>query len=194
MLPAERQQRILDLLQNQGMVSIANLSELFQVSEMTIHRDLERLAADGLLRKVRGGAVPFIWTSPQAESNDTAVSNLCLICQKKTRRQTQVILHLANGRQQTACCPHCGLMRLAHHDTAVVSVLVTDFLYGRTIAASSAHYLIDPDITICCLPTTLAFACHEDARRFQTGFGGEIHTLSSAMAYIQTAVRIRSEV
>ena len=57
MLPDNRQRRILDLLAEQGFVQIAQLCELFKVSEMTVHRDLKQLATEGKLRKVRGGAV-----------------------------------------------------------------------------------------------------------------------------------------
>ena len=37
-------------------VNIQELAELFQVSAMTIHRDLDELEQQGVLRKVRGGA------------------------------------------------------------------------------------------------------------------------------------------
>lgn len=190
MLPAERHRQILNLLREQGMVQIVDLSERFQVSEMTIHRDLERLAADGLLRKVRGGAAPLA-TAVSSTPLSSDVAPHCLMCHKKPRRQTQVILHLADGSQQHACCPHCGLMSLSCSNLTVTMVLVTDFLYGRTLTAQSATYLIDPAITICCTPTTLAFECHEDALRFQTGFGGQIHTLQSAVSYLHETMRLK---
>lgn len=182
MLPANRHQQILNLLREHGSVQITDLSVQFQVSEMTIHRDLERLAMDGLLRKVRGGAVPVA----TAVTPDSAPH--CLMCHKKPRRQTQMILHLADGCQQYACCPHCGLMSLLRSDLVVTMALATGFLYGRTLTAQAATYLIDPAVAICCTPTTLAFERHEDAARFQTGFGGQIHTLHSAMAYLQEAM------
>jgi len=60
MLPVDRRQQILALLEEQGSLTISALSAVFQVSEMTIHRDLDLLAEEGLLRKVRGGAVPMV--------------------------------------------------------------------------------------------------------------------------------------
>jgi DeoR/GlpR family transcriptional regulator of sugar metabolism len=39
------------------MVNVADLSEHFQVSEVSIRRDLDRLAQHGLLKRVHGGAV-----------------------------------------------------------------------------------------------------------------------------------------
>lgn len=51
-----RQHRISELVLERGSVSIKALTDAFGVSQMTIHRDLDELEAQGLLRKVRGGA------------------------------------------------------------------------------------------------------------------------------------------
>ena len=59
MLPTERQQKILDLLQERGTISIQELGGLFDVSDMTIHRDLEILEARGVLRRFGGDAQRF---------------------------------------------------------------------------------------------------------------------------------------
>ena len=55
---AERQAQIRKLLQDQPEVLISQLSELFGVSEMTVRRDLDRLATDGQLERTHGGARP----------------------------------------------------------------------------------------------------------------------------------------
>jgi len=57
MFPAERQGRIVELLKEQRAVRVASLSDLLGVSEMTIRRDLERLANDGILSRTHGGAI-----------------------------------------------------------------------------------------------------------------------------------------
>ncbi|PJF37523.1 MAG: transcriptional regulator, partial [Phototrophicales bacterium] len=49
MLPAERQAKIMALLEANGSVSVHELSALLAVSEMTIHRDLQQLAQLGRL-------------------------------------------------------------------------------------------------------------------------------------------------
>ncbi|NMO04413.1 DeoR/GlpR transcriptional regulator [Gordonia sp. TBRC 11910] len=53
----ERQQQILETLDLRGRLAIAELSARFEVSDMTIRRDLAQLEAEGLLRRTHGGAV-----------------------------------------------------------------------------------------------------------------------------------------
>lgn len=52
----DRKQAIMDMLVEQHAVDLDDLAERFAVSKMTIHRDLDDLEAEGLLRKMRGGA------------------------------------------------------------------------------------------------------------------------------------------
>lgn len=56
MLAAQRQKLIVDEIRRQGAVRVSELTELLDVSEMTVRRDLDTLAAAGLLEKVHGGA------------------------------------------------------------------------------------------------------------------------------------------
>jgi DeoR/GlpR family transcriptional regulator of sugar metabolism len=48
---------IVELIQETGSKTVAELCELFDVSEMTIRRDLRDLDREGALRRVHGGAV-----------------------------------------------------------------------------------------------------------------------------------------
>ena len=57
MLSVERQQTILDLLEKNDHIQVAELIGLFNVSDMTIRRDLAVLERKGVLRRVHGGAV-----------------------------------------------------------------------------------------------------------------------------------------
>ncbi|MEQ8965011.1 MAG: DeoR/GlpR family DNA-binding transcription regulator [Azospirillaceae bacterium] len=54
---AERQDNIALALSRSGYQSIAGLAEMLDVSEMTIRRDLDALAARGLVERAHGGAV-----------------------------------------------------------------------------------------------------------------------------------------
>ncbi len=57
MLAAERRNLILEKLQDEKRVVVSELSELFDVSEETIRRDLEKFDREGLATKSYGGAV-----------------------------------------------------------------------------------------------------------------------------------------
>lgn len=52
----KRRESILDLLRQNHQVSVRNLTQLFQVSDMTIRRDLHRLEEQGFLTTHYGGA------------------------------------------------------------------------------------------------------------------------------------------
>jgi DeoR/GlpR family transcriptional regulator of sugar metabolism len=58
MYPFERKEKIIDRLRKIGRISISEDAKLFNVSISTLHRDLEDLEKQGLVKKVTGGAVP----------------------------------------------------------------------------------------------------------------------------------------
>lgn len=51
-----RLQHIVSEVRQRGFVSVEDLAATFEVSRMTVHRDLDELQRMGMLRKVRGGA------------------------------------------------------------------------------------------------------------------------------------------
>jgi DeoR/GlpR family transcriptional regulator of sugar metabolism len=76
----DRQSLIRDRVHSEGSVTVDQLVSLLGVSRMTVHRDLDVLEADAVLRKVRGGATalrsslfesdfPFRLTSSVAAKN-----------------------------------------------------------------------------------------------------------------------------
>jgi len=54
---AERRQNILTAIEAVGQLSVIELSEQFDVSEVTIRQDLQALSKQGLLLRTRGGAL-----------------------------------------------------------------------------------------------------------------------------------------
>ncbi|HVI87072.1 MAG TPA: DeoR/GlpR family DNA-binding transcription regulator, partial [Dongiaceae bacterium] len=65
-LPEERRRRLLDLLRQDGKIVAAEASRQLDVSEDTVRRDLNELAAAGQLRRVHGGALPLLPLTPAA--------------------------------------------------------------------------------------------------------------------------------
>jgi len=55
-----RHQHILDRLRHDGRVDVAELAVALDTSEVTIRRDLDILAEQGTLRRIRGGAVSLM--------------------------------------------------------------------------------------------------------------------------------------
>ena len=58
MLTTHRKQHILEVLRRSGQIVAKDLSQELGLSEDTIRRDLRELAAEGLLQRVHGGALP----------------------------------------------------------------------------------------------------------------------------------------
>jgi DeoR/GlpR family transcriptional regulator of sugar metabolism len=57
MLVAERHANIIEIVNDKGSIRVSELSQIFNVTEETIRRDLEKLENEGQLRRSHGGAV-----------------------------------------------------------------------------------------------------------------------------------------
>ncbi|MBE2224032.1 MAG: DeoR family transcriptional regulator [Anaerolineae bacterium] len=187
MIPSERQAQILDWLQVENRLAIKQLVARFGVSGMTIHRDLDKLAAEGLVEKVHGGAV--LCVSERQEMGQTAVSPLssqsvCKLCGGTVNERTQFMVMRQNGEKQLACCPHCGILLMKQLDD-VSSALTSDFLHGRRINVFQAYFVMGSEVRTCCLPSTICFANQVEAEKFQRGFGGEVLDFTGAEALLR---------
>jgi DeoR/GlpR family transcriptional regulator of sugar metabolism len=80
-LKEERQQLILETVQDNRQVTVSELSERFDVSEVTIRRDLRELAAQGVLRRAHGGAV----AAPSAPPEPPVVQRMVQTEESKER-------------------------------------------------------------------------------------------------------------
>lgn len=67
MLPAQRLQNILEDIRANGIRSVSGLSQKYDVSEMTIRRDLKQLEDQGLITRTHGGAVPTSLASEEPQ-------------------------------------------------------------------------------------------------------------------------------
>ncbi|MCA2001001.1 MAG: DeoR/GlpR family DNA-binding transcription regulator [Chloroflexi bacterium] len=57
MLKEERKKKLLEIINSEKAIAIADLCERTGVSQMTIWRDLGELAAEGAIERIRGGAI-----------------------------------------------------------------------------------------------------------------------------------------
>jgi DeoR family transcriptional regulator, copper-sensing transcriptional repressor len=169
-----REKKILEYLQQHGNASIQELVEIFGVSNMTIHRDLDKLEKAGHIQKKHGGAALAV---------TAATVEPCAMCGKSVSERTLFLLKLENENEKRACCAHCGLMLQRHHSDAWQS-LTADYLRGHMVSAKQAVYLIGCDLNICCVPSILSFGSQADAEKFQKGFGGSLVTMEQAIRHL----------
>ena len=72
-----RLEAIAETVMSAGSVRIEELAESFGVSLMTVHRDLDKLAAQGLLRKTRGMATALASTLAESSTEYRKRINTC---------------------------------------------------------------------------------------------------------------------
>lgn len=76
LLPAERQNEILNILTNHDVVTIPEFAQKLGTTDITIRRDLATLAQAGLLKRVRGGAMSISSATESPATQSTAPSSL----------------------------------------------------------------------------------------------------------------------
>lgn len=172
----DREKKILELLQQQGSASIQELVDAFGVSNMTIHRDLNKLMEAGHLQKKHGGVT-------LTSKSLIAAEGQCAMCGKPNSERTVFIVSLENSEQKRACCVHCGLM-IQSQNKNVWQSLTTDYLHGHKISANQAFYLLGSDLNICCVPSILSFGSQKEAEKFRKGFGGSIANMDETLNYL----------
>lgn len=94
-LPQERQQWILDRLRRDGRVVAAELAAEYAVTADSLRRDLRELAAQGLCRRVYGGALPVsAGSAPLAERRAERLARKQALARKAVElvRAGQVLL------------------------------------------------------------------------------------------------------
>ncbi|MFB9951480.1 DeoR/GlpR family DNA-binding transcription regulator [Rhizobium puerariae] len=74
MLTSQRKSLILDMLRREGQVVAKRVAGEFSLSEDTIRRDLREMAAEGLLKRVHGGALPVSPDLPDFSTRRTISS------------------------------------------------------------------------------------------------------------------------
>jgi len=177
LLPIERQKQLIAWLNEEGTLSIAEISKRLKVSEMTVYRDIKPLLEDNKIHKTSGGV---------SLATIAAVSpHSCSYCLKElnNRHPVQIITHQQTIEQ--CCCPHCGLLRYKDIEKDISQIICRDFLQQTTISAKLAYFLMDADFQLnCCQPQVLPFESLKYAEQFQKGFGGTIFRFEQAVEEI----------
>lgn len=120
LLAEQRRALILDEVRRRGGVRVNELTRKLGVSDMTVRRDLDALARQGVLEKVHGGAVPVVEASTH-EPGFEAKSGLELTAKEDIAR---------------------AAARLVAAGSAIA-------LSGGTTTYALAHHLVDvPDLTV----------------------------------------------
>ncbi|MFC4327974.1 DeoR/GlpR family DNA-binding transcription regulator [Streptomyces andamanensis] len=120
LLAEQRRALILDEVRRRGGVRVNELTRKLGVSDMTVRRDLDALARQGVLEKVHGGAVPVVEASTH-EPGFEAKSGLELTAKEDIAR---------------------AAARLVAPGSAIA-------LSGGTTTYALAHHLVDvPDLTV----------------------------------------------
>ena len=173
--PIWRRKQILALLNQEGTLTLRELADEYSVSMMTINRDVDELARQGALQRVRGGI--------QLASPIPVKVGLCAACNQPVTNRSGFFIFTHTQTRLEACCPHCGIF-LAARVGGARELMATDFLTGVVMDARRAAFLINSSVKLCCSPAVLCFEHREDADRFSLGFGGQVHTYSEILTVL----------
>jgi DeoR/GlpR family transcriptional regulator of sugar metabolism len=136
LLAEQRRTLILDEVRRRGGVRVNELTRKLGVSDMTVRRDLDALARQGVLEKVHGGAVPVVEASTH-EPGFEAKSGLELTAKEDIAR---------------------AAAQLVAPGTAIA-------LSGGTTTYALAHHLLDvPDLTVVTNSVRVADVFHSAQR------------------------------
>lgn len=129
MLPIERRNEILSRLMLDGKVVVSDLSVLYNVTEETIRRDLDKLEKEGLAKKTYGGAVK--------------TDNLNVDLPYTIRKQTNV-----DGKKYIAEIIGAQIEDGAHIllDSSTTALFTVKTIYNRsniTLVTNSVEILVD---------------------------------------------------
>src|SRR5262245_60334336 len=137
MLPAQRRQLILETILTGRGAGVVELAERFSVSEMTVRRDLGRLAQEGKLTRVHGGAVrdrdepPFaeIATERRAEKQRIGAAAAALVRDGQTimvdiGTTTLELARRLRGRRVTVITSNLAVVDELEPDPAIELVVL----------------------------------------------------------------------
>ena len=141
MLAAQRQKLIADEIRREGAVRVSELTDLLDVSEVTIRRDLDVLEAAGLIDKVHGGATARGTMSAQ-EPGFEAKSHRQL---REKDAIARAASRLVKPGQSIGLSAGTTTWRLAQHLTQIPDLTVVT---NSIPVANILHRAARPDLTV----------------------------------------------
>jgi len=153
MLEKQRQQLILDILVEEQFASVRSLSSQLSASEATIRRDITKMAANGQLNKIRGGAEVIGDTAGQAKRG--RVEGSFFLAHKE--------IHASNKRRIAE-----RAVELCEDDEAII-------INGGTTTYMMGEFLVDRNLSILTNSFVLAQYLTENGSNQLTVPGGEIY-------------------
>ncbi|MEU9292496.1 DeoR/GlpR family DNA-binding transcription regulator [Streptomyces sp. NPDC048266] len=142
LLAEQRRALILDEVRRRGGVRVNELTRRLSVSDMTIRRDLDALARQGMLEKVHGGAVPVVEASTH-EPGFEAKSVLELSAKDEIARAAAALvapgtaIALSGGTTTYALARH--LLDVPDLTVVTNSVRVADVFHEARLAGNGAE-------------------------------------------------------
>ena len=112
LLPEQRRRKILDLLEQQGQITVRDLVEQFSISAVTVRSDLDALGASGAVMRSHGGAVRLKESVHRAEKAQIGKAAANLV-------QSGEVIILDSGTTTTEVARH--LKARAIHGVTVIS-------------------------------------------------------------------------
>lgn len=166
-----RKEKILEILKEKKSISVKELSKIFNVSEMTIYRDIKELEKEDLIEK-NHGSINTPSLEKKQEKNKT--EKTCPICFKKLDTFNSYKILLNPSQVIEACCEHCGFILHQRYEQVNVSAICYDFITKKPINPFEAFFVVDSEAIPCCNPSVIAFYNKNDAIKFVNGFGGKV--------------------
>ena len=180
-----RKEKILEILHEKKEVTVKELANIFNVSEMTIYRDIKYLEKQGEIIRKHGSIL-----LNTKENKETKTVDTCPICEKPITRAHPYKIKIENKKTLEACCEHCGfLLHKQYHDKQV-SAITYDFITENPITAFNAYYVVGSSAKPCCSPSVIPFSSKEDADKFAKGFGGKVLSFLEAYNEIVNTMNI----
>ncbi|NPA32821.1 MAG: HTH domain-containing protein [Aquificae bacterium] len=180
----ERRRKILELLRERERTP-KELADYFNVSLMTVYRDIKELEKEGLVER-KHGTIRL--------KEEEGEGSRCVICSKEIDGRFNVIIFTKDGRKLQACCPHCGLMAFRKMGEKIETMMMKDFISCNPVSALSCWYVVGSEISPCCTPPAFVFSTKELAQKFSKGFGGKVLDFEGAIEEIHRLMSLGTRV